>query len=137
MNLYKITIRNYHEKASTKSIEIIVYAPDSTTALQTFVDLAFDTTEPCQHEIRTFLLFIFEDTYYDDSFDTDALLEPNNAYDYHRPHPLWYIHEDTFLTENRDNYKVFLEKYLTEFDDYITVQLLRISNQPTLTKRAH
>lgn len=137
MDLYRIMINPFDDEERDIPIEIIVYALDPTTALQIFVDLAFDTNEPYHKDILEVLHVIFEHTYRDNTFDTDIFLESDNIIPYQGLGPTIYVDSDMFLRDNRNNFKVFLDKYLTRLNDYITVKLLRISNQPTLTKKAH
>jgi hypothetical protein len=134
MDLYQITFPSV--KKGCKPYNLFVHASDTITALHIFVDLVFDPTELYQDQIKDCLLAIFEDTYDDTAFDTDILMEPDDSCSYYRMGPLDYIDVDTFLNENRNNFKIFLQKYLIDLEDYITITKIRISNQPTITKSA-
>lgn len=136
MDLYRITIRYFNDEEHDRPIEIIVYASNPPTALQIFVDLAFDTDEPHHKEILDVLHVIFEHTYRDNTFDTDIFLESDNIIPHQTLGPTNYVDRDLFLRDNWNNFKGFLDKYLTRLDDYIILDALRISNQPTITKKA-
>jgi hypothetical protein len=123
MELYQITIP---DSKSDKPLNIYVYVSSPITAMHMLVDLASDPNELYKDQIRDNLLNIFDVTYYDSKFNTDILMEPNVCHHY--------MHPEIFLNENRNNFKIFLEQYFTELEDYIVITKVRISAPPTITK---
>lgn len=140
MNLYQITFSNdigygpYHEFKV-----IVVYATDPQMASQVFVDLAFDSNETYQKEIRACLLSMAQFAYGNDDICIDWKLECDEGCEgwlSYRTEDIQGGYDDEFLNDNHDNLKLLLRNYLDHLDAYIGIQPLRISNELTTIKRA-
>lgn len=166
MTLYQIIFHNdLASSKRTDAVNIVnLYASNPINASTIFVDLAFNDTEPYREHIRTWLLFMMTHIC-DDGIDVmeHHKVVDSDGYSFNiwgtvqsKKDPVivhmkseyddiyaYYLHsdyrekeEDKFLLNNKENFKLLLEKYLDQLDAYIRIVPLRISNQPTLTKPA-
>jgi hypothetical protein len=141
MNLYQITFSNdigYGGPAYTNKT-IIVYASDPQMASEVFVDLALNPNELYQKNIRACLVSMAQWAYFNNDICIDWVLICDvgcEGWLSYRSADIQDGLDDEFLNDNRDNLKLLLQNYLEQLNAHIVIEPLRISNEPTTTKRA-